>query len=146
VDAALERLRAAASFLHLSLPVEPSDLGELPTAEEDALERGIRSRVDLLVQKEASLVAERKKVADALAEAKAFANLKAPFAELEQLSYLTLRVGRLDPHLRGELSESLADRAVVVPLGEGDRVLAAASRKGRFALDSELKKVGFISA
>ncbi len=46
--------------------------------------------------------------------------------------------------MRGDLAEALADRAVVVPLGEGDRVLAAASRKGRFALDSELKKAGFV--
>ncbi len=143
-DAALDRLRTAAAFLRVSLPPEPRDAGRLPTAEEDALERGISARVDLLAAKEASLVEERKKVADALAEAKAFANLKAPFAELEQLSYLTLRVGRLDSRARGELAESLSDRAVVVPLGEGDRVLAAASRKGRFALDSELKKAGFV--
>lgn len=143
-DATLERVRSAAAFLRVTLPEEPSDDAELPTAEDDAAERGIDARVDLLVQKEAALVAERRKVSDALSEAKAFSNLKAPFAELEQLSYLTLRVGRLDPRKNDELAASLADRAVVVPLGEGDRVLAAASRKGRFALDSELKKAGFI--
>jgi V/A-type H+-transporting ATPase subunit I len=34
---------------------------------------------------------------------------------------------------------------VIIPLGAGgDRVLAAASRKGRFALDSELKKADFV--
>jgi V/A-type H+-transporting ATPase subunit I len=33
---------------------------------------------------------------------------------------------------------------VIIPLGSGNRVLAAASRKGRLALDSELKKMDFI--
>ncbi|MDR1374733.1 MAG: V-type ATP synthase subunit I, partial [Treponema sp.] len=61
-----------------------------------------------------------------------------------QLSYLTLRVGRLDLKKQTDIQETLADRAVLVPLGDGDRMLAAASRKGRFALDSELKKQGFV--
>ncbi|MDR3139806.1 MAG: V-type ATP synthase subunit I, partial [Treponema sp.] len=48
------------------------------------------------------------------------------------------------------IREHLADRAVIIPLGPGkdgeagERVLAAASRKGRFALDSELKKLSFM--
>ncbi len=74
-DGALERLRTAAAFLRIALPTEPSDAGKLPTTEEDALERGIISRVDLMAAKEATLLDERRKVADALAEARAFANL-----------------------------------------------------------------------
>jgi V/A-type H+-transporting ATPase subunit I len=52
-------------------------------------------------------------------------------------------VGRLDGRRQDELRENLADRAVIIPLDDTGRVLAAASRKGRFALDSALKKAAF---
>jgi V/A-type H+-transporting ATPase subunit I len=92
---------------------------------------------------------EKRKVEEALSEARAFANLNAPFSDLDQLSYLALRVGRLDPRRQDELRRNLSDRAVIIPIGDsggdsGGRFLAAASRKGRFALDSELKKMNFV--
>jgi V/A-type H+-transporting ATPase subunit I len=140
----LEKIKQGASYLSLDLPEEPEESSRLPGETEDILTDMICSSIALLSKRENETAAERRKVEEALNEANAFANLNAPFSDLDQLSYLTLRVGRLDPKRQAEMQETLADRAVIVPLGDGDRVLAAASRKGRFALDSELKKQSFI--
>jgi V/A-type H+-transporting ATPase subunit I len=144
IEETLERIKAGAVYLELTLPDEPDESSGLPGDDEGRLVDTIIGGIDLLRHREGEAAAEKKKIEDTLNEARAFANLNAPFAELDQLSYLTLRVGRLDPKGQEELRQSLADRAVIVPLGGGDRVLAAASRKGRFALDSELKRHSFV--
>jgi V/A-type H+-transporting ATPase subunit I len=143
----LEKLRAAAVCLGVEIPPEPEEESSLPGPDEPALTEKICERVELLNKREQETLKEKKKVENALGEANAFANLNAPFADLDQLSYLTLRIGRLGSDKTEDLRNNLADRAVIIPLGvEGDdnRILAAASRKGRFALDSELKKLDFL--
>jgi V/A-type H+-transporting ATPase subunit I len=142
-QAILDRLGEAAAYLRFSLSDEPGRGSRLPTAEDALAVRAALEAVAVLREREAALSSERKKIEDALSEAKSFSNLNAPFSDLERLSYLTLRVGRIDPRRVGELRESLGDRAAVIPLGDDGRVLAAASRKGRFALDTELGKVSF---
>jgi V/A-type H+-transporting ATPase subunit I len=144
----LNRLRSAAAALGVTdLPEEPTEETRFPGEEERALTETICAAVSGMQAQENGLIQEKHKVEEALTEARAFAGLNAPFSDLDQLSYLTLRVGRLDPKRQGELKEALTDRAVIIPLdpeGTGDRVLAAASRKGRFALDSELKRMNFV--
>ncbi|GHV37178.1 hypothetical protein AGMMS49546_04200 [Spirochaetia bacterium] len=146
----LEKLRSAAAFLGVELPSEPDEAGGFPAETEEVLSARLSDAAAGLGVRENEAIREKRKVEETLNEARAFANLNAPFADLDQLSYLTLRVGRLDPKLQGVLRENLADRAVIIPLGggmdgaPGDRILAAASRKGRFALDSELKNLDFI--
>ena len=145
----IDKLAKAAAWLGVSLPAEPSETTHFPREEEEVLVQSISAAVSVLSERENTLNEERRKVEDTLGEAKAFANLNAPFSELDQLSYLTLRIGRMDPRRQEELRQNLADRAVIIPLGTGDgdgssgRFLAAASRKGRFALESELKKADF---
>ncbi|MDR2053550.1 MAG: V-type ATP synthase subunit I [Treponema sp.] len=150
----LESLKTSAGYLGVELPEEPLEDTALPTAADDALTGHIGAGTGALSARENERRQERRRVEEAFAEAKAFENLNAPFADLDQLSYLTLRVGRLDPKRQATLRETLGDRAVIIPLGPaanedgqsaaaGDRILAAASRKGRFALDSELKKYSF---
>jgi len=140
----LEKLSAAATWLAVPLPSEPWESSRYPAEAEDLLTDTIATAVSMLIKRENEQREEKHKVEEALNEAKAFSNLNAPFSDLDQLSYLTLRVGRLDVRRQEELKENLDGRAVVIPLGSGDRVLAAASRKGRFALDTELKKMDFI--
>jgi V/A-type H+-transporting ATPase subunit I len=145
----IEKIRAGAAWLGVELPEEPEEDSVLPGEDEEILADRICGVISVLREKELKENGEKKKVEETLNEARAFANLSAPFSDLDQLSYLTLRVGRLDPGRQEELRERLGDRAVIVSLGEGndgeagDRILAAASRKGRFALDSELKKTSF---
>jgi V/A-type H+-transporting ATPase subunit I len=138
----LEKLRAGAAFLGLELPAEPAEDSAMPGDAEAALTEKHCAAIDALRNREAEAAKQRQRISETFNEARAFSNLNAPFADLDQLSYLTLRVGRLDPRGQLELREHMSDRAVIVPLG-GDRILAASSRKGRFALDSELKKYSF---
>jgi V/A-type H+-transporting ATPase subunit I len=140
----LEKLSSSALWLGVTLPTEPWESSRLPGEAEEKLIGTIAAAVSSLIKLENDQRDEKHKVEEALNEAKAFANLNAPFSDLDQLSYLTLRVGRLDVRRHDELRENLEGRAVVIPLGSGDRVLAAASRKGRFALDSELKRMDFL--
>ena len=85
------------------------------------------------------------KVTDAYKEAKAFSNLKVSYSELEHLSFLSLKIGKIAPENYEMLKDSLLDNAVVIPLGEDNsRVIVASSKKGRFAMETELKRCGFI--
>ena len=45
-----------------------------------------------------------------------------------------------------ELRDAIGEHAVIISLGDdGSRILAASSKKSRFALATELKKFGFVS-
>jgi len=78
-----------------------------------------------------------------LEEVSAFSRLDMPFKEIENLTFLTLRFGVISEEKRQAVEAKLAGRAVLIPLDASGRVLAAASKKGRFAMDSDLKNAGF---
>ncbi|MDR2048618.1 MAG: V-type ATP synthase subunit I [Treponema sp.] len=140
----LDRIAQAAAYIGVELPSGESGEDEkLPGEEEERLTDSLCRTILALRSRETAQNQEKKKLEETITEAKAFSKLNAPFSDLDQLSYLTLRVGRLDTRRREELEENLADRAVIIPLDDSGRVLAAASRKGRFALDSALKKAAF---
>jgi V/A-type H+-transporting ATPase subunit I len=139
----LDRLRSSGEFLGLALPAEPAPDSPLPGGAEEALTEKLCAAAEALKNREIEANRERQRISETFKEAKAFSNLNAPFADLDQLSYLTLRVGRLDPKSQAALRESMGERAVIIPLGDDGRIIAASSRKGRFALDSELKKYSF---
>ena len=141
----LDSIRSAAVYLGIELPGEPEDETVLPREGEERLVDTLAVMILGLSTQENEQHVERKKLEETITEAQAFSKLNAPFSDLDQLSYLTLRVGRLDPRRQEELRENLADRAVIIPLDNTGRILAAASRKGRFALDSALKKSAFTS-
>ncbi len=120
-----------------------------PTPDDAAAAMKFLSEVDSLRKKESDLSDELKRVKNASDEAHSFANLDVPFGDLDHVSFLSLRIGRVDPALIDELKFALGDRAVVVSLsddsGDKSKILAASSKKARFSLDSELKKYGFVS-
>ena len=88
---------------------------------------------------------EAHKVDDAYKEAQAFSNLKVSYSELEHLSFLSLRIGRSPENQYEALKDSLEGSAVVIKLGnDSSHVLVASSKKGRFALDAELKNHNFV--
>ena len=89
---------------------------------------------------------EAHKVNDAYKEAMAFSNLKVSYSELEHLSFLSLRIGRIPENQFEDLKDSLEGSAVVIKLGnDSSHVLVASSKKGRFALDAELKNHNFVA-
>ena len=88
---------------------------------------------------------EALKVSDAYKEAMAFSNLKVSYSELEHLSFLSLRIGRIPENQYEDLKDRLEGSAVVIKLGnDASHVLVASSKKGRFALDAELKSHNFV--
>ncbi|MCL1815442.1 MAG: V-type ATP synthase subunit I [Treponema sp.] len=139
----LNRLQSAAVYLGIELPKEPEEDTVLLQEEEESMAVTLTETIFELSAKENEQHGERKKLEETINEALAFSKLNAPFSDLEHLSYMTLRIGHLDPRRHEELRENLADRAVIIPLDDKGRVLAAASRKGRFALDSALKNTAF---
>ena len=89
---------------------------------------------------------KNKRITEAYDEAMAFSNLKASYSDLEHLSFLSLRIGKIDPSEFDELKFNVGNRAIIVPLGnDKSHILAASSKKGRFALDTELKKHNFVN-
>ena len=85
------------------------------------------------------------KSTEAYKEAMAFSNLKVSYSELESLSFISLKLGKIPVENYDDLKDSLMSNAVLVPLGnDRSRVLVASSKKGRFAAESILKEYGFV--
>ena len=100
--------------------------------------------VEDIHKKELTAADEEKRAVSAYKEALAFTNLKVSYSDLESLSFLTLRIGKIDPEKIDDLRARLGSRGIIVKLGDDDsRILAASSKKARFALDGELKEAGF---
>lgn len=143
----LAKLKAVRSFLNLP-DVTTGDLQSAvrPSEYDRVLCQKFLYTVDCLQKKEREAAEELNRVQEAYKEALSFSNLKVPYSELEHLSFLSLRVGKIDPAVFESLVFDVGQRAVIVPLGEDkSRILAATSKKGRFSLDTELKKHGFVN-
>ncbi len=85
-------------------------------------------------------------ITENLKEAESFANLKVPYSQLEHLSFLSLKIGKIPADNFTSLREAVGVYGVIIPLGnDKSKILAVSSKKGRFALDTELKKFGFVN-
>jgi len=138
----IDRLCNSASFLGIDLSQFDEEVS-VPKEAEQLLSEKLCSVIEKLEKRQREIEQEQLRVRETINEASAFSKMNVPFSELEQLSYITLRLGRIEPKGITELRETLGDRAVIIPLESGNRILAASSRKGRFTLDSTLKKVSF---
>lgn len=140
--ARLDQTRAFLGIDDSGVSIKEADLpGEKDFEEAEK----IISSLDNLVKRDTAERENYKRVEESFKEASAFSNLKQSYGELERLSFLSLRIGKIDPAVFDELKFAVGQRAVVVPLGDDKtRILAASSKKGRFALDTELKKFGFV--
>ena len=138
----LEHTRASLSIPDLDDYKEELDV---PTKEDEDSAAGIIATVDELHQKELDAADEFKKVSAALDEARAFSNLNVSYSELETLSFLTMCIGKIIPGSIDNLKSAIGSRGTVVQLGDDSScILVACSKKARFLVDSELKKVDFV--
>jgi V/A-type H+/Na+-transporting ATPase subunit I len=96
-----------------------------------------------LMDEEARLLALKLSLKQTADELDAFAHLRVAFSELEHLTYLAFRLGTVPVEKVASLTEALEKRALVVPLGRPGFIMAIASKKGRWALDSEMRAAGF---
>ncbi|MDE7290918.1 MAG: ATPase, partial [Treponemataceae bacterium] len=139
------RLDQARAFLGIDDSEVSLKEANLPEEKDFEEAEKIISSLDSLIKRDAAERENYKRVEESYKEASAFSNLKQSYGELERLSFLSLRIGKIDPAVFDELKFAVGQRAVVVPLGDDKtRILAASSKKGRFALDTELKKFGFV--
>lgn len=137
----LQQVRAA-----LDLPDLDGYKGsvQLPSDADFESATKIIDSVEDIHKKELTAADDEKRAVSAYKEALAFANLKVSYSDLESLSFLTLRIGKIDPEKIDDLKARLGSRGIIVKLGDDDsRILAASSKKARFALDGELKEAGF---
>ena len=137
-------LSLAAAWLEVPLPTEPEESSCYPGKAEEDFVDFIAKEISGLKGREDEQREEKRKTEETLNEARAFSSLETTFSDLENVSYLTLRIGRLEQRQQEELKHKLFNQVVIIPLGDDGRVLAATSRNGRFALDLELKKAGFV--
>jgi V/A-type H+/Na+-transporting ATPase subunit I len=139
------RLVSLGRFLGLPeepVPADPS----VPAPERTELGGRTQAVLDSLkgiVEEEARLVQRRLELKQTEDELSGFSRLKVAFGDLENLSYLVIRVGSVQPERLADLTEKLSKRAVVMPLDRPGHFIAAAPKKGRWALDTELGKAEF---
>ncbi|MDR0444266.1 MAG: V-type ATP synthase subunit I, partial [Treponema sp.] len=142
IEQNIDRLRNCAGYVGVRLSDEKEFLF-IPGENEQNLAEELLQKCEKLKMSEINAEQEKQRVSETYNEAKVFSKLNAPYIDLAHLSYLSLRVGRLDPFKQTELREKMGERAVIIPLDTTGRFLAASSRKGRFSLDLELKKFSF---
>ena len=107
---------------------------------------GLIDELKDLVEQESGLLQQRLSLKQTVDELSAFAHLKVAFTELEHLTYLSFRLGMIAPARLEELRTLLEKRALIVALNRPGFIMAIAPKKGRWALDTELKKFAFQEA
>jgi len=137
-------------FLGVTPTAPSAPAGSAPPAlERDVLMRRSQELLDEaqeLIDEEARLLALKLTLSKTVEELSAFAHLKVAFSELEHLTYLAFRLGTVPVEKIPALTSALEKRALVVPLGRPGFVMAIAPKKGRWALDSEMRAAGFQEA
>jgi len=147
INSVIERLNNSRIFLGLdNLNGGNGYLNENTAVPDKIDEERINSlctMIENLKETENKTVQEKKRVKETVNEANAFSKMNVPFSDFEHLSFLTLRIGSIDPKQIPELRENLGERAILIPLNDENKFLAASSKKGRFALETQLKKFSF---
>jgi V/A-type H+-transporting ATPase subunit I len=141
---ALENLRKAADFLGVEVPPEPFRATEPPSDADIRLSFAVTGEIEKLEHETYEAELKQDRLENTIAALAEFSGVKSPIASLKDLAFLSLRVGKIEPSKQEALKQNLGNRAVVIPLGEDSSdILAVSSKKGRFALDSELSKQDF---
>jgi len=138
------RLQSLARFLGLEASPAPEPSAVPPDRVEIARRaEELFALARPLIDQESSLVQRRMGLKTAAEELSSFVPVKVALSEVQNLNYLTVRLGSVAPERLAEVAQTLARRALVVPLERPGYLMAIAPRKGRWALDSELSRFGF---
>jgi V/A-type H+-transporting ATPase subunit I len=135
----LDKIRGAAAWLGVELPEDPAENSEKAgLAAEKALEPAVEA-VDALQNSEYKANLEKERLVDRLKNLTGLENFDVPLAKINNLSFLSLKIGRLEHEKLEVLQQNMGERAIVMKLG-GDDVLIASSRRDRFMLEDELRR------
>jgi len=142
-DAALRALEELRRDLDLKYPETVPEGARLPGPEEGAALEAMRARAASIAGAVKANAERAARAREALEEASVFAGLALPFRELDRLSFLTVRIGRVPPEELREINGSMGEKAIAIAAGGKGDIVAVTSRKGRLALDAELTRAGF---
>lgn len=131
----------------LSIPLESNDITDSnkPSDEDRNDAARILSAYRDLSERLENAIKAAAKVEDTYKETTAFANLQVSYSELDHLSFISLKIGKIAPSVFDELKERVGGNAVIISLGEDNsHILVACSKKNRAAVDSDLAFFGFV--
>ncbi len=136
------RLVAVARFLGIDdAPVASRDTPSRASLRERAL--ALVESTKNLLDEETALVQRRLALRQTAEELAEFSSVSVSFSDLEGLDWLTYRVGSVDAADVETLAGRLQKRAAILPLRTPGHILTVAPKKGRWALDTELKRFDF---
>lgn len=118
-----------------------------PADIEQAL-RPLEVQIDSMRHSLDELQRRRDAAAGMVADLEGFVGLGIPVERLDDFSFLHFAVGRLPSLSLAEVTAAVGDDVILLPRDVRDGrvgVVAVTSKKGRFALESELEKAGFQS-
>lgn len=132
------------SYIKNFLEIEPSDEnGELRDINSiDAYFRSLKEIVTPYKEKYDELAKRKREFDDGLRELEKFRNLSISKSELESFEHIHFVVGSLPKEELDLLKEKLSNKIISIDL-ENDLYIIFTAKKGRWALESELKKLSF---
>lgn len=140
----LEKLQKQSAYLGFDAPPAKDAVIDTPTLQDKEQLEEFFSLCEALHTKELQLTQDYSRAKEAYKEALAFSNLKIPFSDIEHVTFLAIKVGKIPPENFDSLVMQTGDKAIVVRLGDDrSHILVASSKKGRFALDTVLKNCQF---
>ena len=142
--ASLDKIHSVKRSLGLSFPENIPAGTHMPRPIEEQRLARLWERVEKF---DLELKENRERIAwttNALEEAKAFAGLNMPWGSLDKLSFLGIRVGQLNAANAIDIDKRLGTKAMIFPVDGKNLVVAIATKSGRFLLDTELAKAGFV--
>ena len=138
------QVQSLARFLGIADPAETPLAETAPERGELARRaRDLIAQTKSLLEEETGLVQRRLSLNQSAGDLASFARLRVSFGDMETASSLVFRFGTVALGSTDTLQEKLAKRALIIGLDKPGEVLAVTTRKGRWALDSELKKADF---
>ena len=146
-DDLLARLEALRRRLEIeALPAPSAALAEMRLYEADGRLKAVEARAAGVVNRRQEVRDRWGQATDLLDQASAYEGLGLPMREFAGTSFLHFATGSLPAENLEDLQKELGDNVVLLALGarEGRRhVVAVTSRKGQYALETSLGRVGF---
>jgi len=97
IEKIIERLHSVCKYINTEIPPEPKEDVSIPDEASLELTEKLCSILENLKERELKANGEKQNVLETLEEIRTFSKMNVSYKDLSHLSYLTLRVGRLDP-------------------------------------------------
>jgi V/A-type H+/Na+-transporting ATPase subunit I len=137
-----QKVLAVARFLGIeTAPSLPPEVKAPDRAHLHAQAHGLLESTRGLLEEEAGLLQRKLALEKTVDELSVFDSLKIDFEALKNAGHVVFRLASVAPEKVAALEKKLATRALVVRLERPGHLLVVAPKKGRWALDSELKRV-----